>query len=318
MTSTTRGLKGPSARLTLGATLLLCAIAFWPARTAQAQDLGTLNPQPLPPLAHPESPKTPAKDLFVRQSTPAPLQARSIGFYSKGCLAGAVALPVNGRTWQVMRLSRNRNWGHPNLVAFLERLADQAPKTGWHGLLLGDMSQPRGGPLPAGHKSHQVGLDADIWFTQMPDRELSREERENMMATMVVAEDRKDVDPKIWTPAHVALVKAAAEDPEITRVFVNPAIKKALCRDAGTDRAWLSKVQPWWGHDWHFHVRLGCPAGETECQPQPQRPVSDGCGKKDLDAWLGNNPKLDKPSVPHAGPKISELPAACRQVLLAP
>ena len=150
MTRTTRAPRGLS--VLLWAALPACVIAFSLSRVADAQDLGTLNPQPLPPLAHPESPKTSAKDLFVRQSTPAPLQARSIGFYSKGCLAGAVALPVNGRTWQVMRLSRNRNWGHPNLVAFLERLADQAPKTGWHGLLLGDMSQPRGGPLPAGHK----------------------------------------------------------------------------------------------------------------------------------------------------------------------
>ena len=85
----------------------------------------------------------------------------------------------------------------------------------------------------AGHTSHQVGLDADIWLTPMPDRELTRQEREEMMATMVVAANRKDVDPKVWTPAHVALIKAAAEDPHVTRIFVNPAIKKALCRDAG-------------------------------------------------------------------------------------
>ncbi len=149
-------LRAPSA---LWAALLVCAIAFSPVCTGHAQDIGTLHPQPLPPIAHPESLKIRAKELFARQSTPAPMEAHSIGFYSKGCLAGAVALPVNGKTWQVMRLSRNRNWGHPDLVAFLERLADQAPKTGWRGLLVGDMSQPRGGPLLAGHASHQVGLD---------------------------------------------------------------------------------------------------------------------------------------------------------------
>ena len=74
-------------------------------------------------------------------------------------------------TWQVMRLSRNRNWGHPKLVAFLERLAEKAKKVGWNGLLVGDMSQPRGGPMLTGHASHQVGLDADIWLTPMPDRD---------------------------------------------------------------------------------------------------------------------------------------------------
>jgi penicillin-insensitive murein endopeptidase len=245
---------------------------------ATAQDKGTLNPHPLPPLAKPDDPATPAKELFGRKTAPANLQARTIGFYSKGCLAGAAALPVNGATWQVMRLSRNRNWGHPNLIAFLERLAAQAPKTGWHGLLVGDMSQPRGGPMLTGHASHQVGLDADIWLTPMPDRELTRQEREEMSATMVVAEDRRDIDPQVWTPAHVALIRAAAKDPQVARIFVNAAIKKALCRDAGSDRQWLGKVQPWWGHDYHFHVRIVCPADSPECTPQAARPADDGCG----------------------------------------
>src|SRR6516225_8529767 len=214
--------KGAARRNTIGrAAVLVLAVLFAP-QVARAQDRGTLNPQPLPPLAN--------------------LQTRTIGFYSKGCLAGAVALPINGKTWQVMRLSRNRNWGHPNLVQFLERLAAQAPKTGWHGLLVGDMSQPRGGPMLTGHASHQVGLDADIWLTPMPDRELTREEREEMSATMIVAEDRLDVDPQVWTPAHLAVIRAAAKDPQVARIFVNAAIKKALCRDAGTDRGWLGKV----------------------------------------------------------------------------
>jgi penicillin-insensitive murein DD-endopeptidase len=301
------------------ALLLVVALSFAPG-VAIAQDKGTLNPQPLPPLAHPESPATPAKELFGRKAEPASLQTRTIGFYSKGCLAGATALPINGPTWQVMRLSRNRNWGHPNLVQFLERLSERAHKIGWNGLLVGDMSQPRGGPMLTGHASHQVGLDADIWLTPMPDRELTRVEREEMFATMVVAEDRRDVDPQIWTPAHVNLIKAAAKDPQVARIFVNAAIKKALCRDAGSDRHWLNKVQPWWGHDYHFHVRLACPADSPECKPQPARPADEGCGK-DLDSWFTEavlHPKPSPPAKPRPGPKMADLPAACRQVLLAP
>ncbi len=304
---------------------LLCAtiffLALFAADTATAQDKGSVNPEPLLPLAKPDDPATPAKELFGRRTTPTPMQARTIGFYAKGCLAGGMALPVNGQTWQVMRLSRNRNWGHPNLVQFLEKLAEQAPKTGWHGLLVGDMSQPRGGPMITGHASHQVGLDADIWLTPMPDRELTRLEREETSATMVVAEDRKDVDPKVWTPAHVAVIKAAAQDPNVARIFVNAAIKKALCREAGSDRGWLSRVQPWWGHDYHFHVRLNCPSGNPECTPQPTRPAGDGCGKE-LDHWFTDavlHPKPDPtPTKPRPGPKMADLPAACRQVLLAP
>jgi penicillin-insensitive murein endopeptidase len=162
---------------------------------AHAQDRGSVNPKPLPPLANPDDPNTPAKSLFGRRTTAAPLEARVIGFYSKGCLAGAKALPINGKTWQVMRLSRNRNWGHPHLIEMLERLSAKGEKVGWPGLLVGDISQPRGGPMLTGHASHQIGLDADIWLTPMPARELSRREREEMSATMVVAANRKDVDP---------------------------------------------------------------------------------------------------------------------------
>jgi penicillin-insensitive murein endopeptidase len=290
---------------------------------AGAQDLGTLNPKPLPPLANPNDPNTPAKELFGRKADPAPLASRSLGWYAAGCLSGASALPVNGKTWQVMRLSRNRNWGHPNLVAMLERLSEQGKKVGWNGLLVGDMSQPRGGPMRTGHASHQVGLDADIWLTQMPKRELTRKEREEMSAVMMVAADRKDIDPKVWTPQHLAIIKTAAEQPEVERIFVNPAIKKALCRDAGDSRAWLHKVRPYWGHDYHFHVRIKCPPGQTEyCKPQDPVPAGDGCSEKDMAYWFTDAVLHPKPSLipekPKPPLKLAQLPAACRAVLDAP
>src|SRR5262249_37946587 len=212
----------------LARSLVLVALT---AGHAAAQDKGTLNPIPLPPLAHPDDPKTPARELFGRRTKPTHDEGRVFGFYSGGCRAGGAELPINGPTWQVMRLSRNRNWGHPELVKFLKRLSAKAAKFGWPGLLVGDMSQPRGGPMITGHASHQVGLDADIWLTPMPSRELSRAEREEMSATMVVANDRRDIDPKVWTPAHVAVIRTAAQDPEVARIFVNAAIKKALCRE---------------------------------------------------------------------------------------
>jgi penicillin-insensitive murein DD-endopeptidase len=294
----------------------LCAALTFGFGTAIAQDKGTLNPEPLPPLSKSAGPGTLAKELFARKSTPSAGSARAVGFYSRGCIAGAVGLPIDGETWQVMRVSRNRYWGHPELIKFIEQLAGKGMTTGWHGLLIGDMSQPRGGPLLAGHASHQVGLDVDIWLTPMPARELTRQQREEMMATMVVAADRKDVDPKVWSPAHIALIKAAAEDPRVNRVFVNPAIKKALCRDAGDDRAWLGKVQPWLGHDWHFHIRLDCPPDSPDCEPQPPRPEGDGCHSKEMDRWSNN--VLVEHSNPHAGPQMSKLPHACWDVLNAP
>jgi penicillin-insensitive murein DD-endopeptidase len=300
---------------------LAFTVAFLAQEAASAQTRGTLDPQPLPPLARPDDPATPAKELFGRKPMPAPLAARVIGFYSRGCLAGAKALPINGKTWQVMRLSRNRNWGHPSLVQFLERLAHKAPKVGWRGLLVGDLSQARGGPMLTGHNSHQIGLDADIWLTPMPDRELTRHEREEMSATMTVAADRMDVDPKVWTPAHTEIIKAAAKDPIVERIFVNAAIKKALCREAGNDRSWLSKVRPYYGHDYHFHVRIKCPADSPECQPQDPVPAGEVCGK-DLDYWFTDEILYPKPSPIPSKPKppltMADLPPACRQVLIVP
>ena len=306
-----------------GTAAAVCALAtvLLAGTTAGAQDRGTVNPKPLPPLANPDDPDTPAKALFGRRPTPAPLETRVIGFYSKGCLAGAKALPVNGKTWQVMRLSRNRNWGHPTLVDFLERLSAKGTKLGWPGLLVGDMSQPRGGPMLTGHASHQVGLDADIWLTPDAEPRADRAEREETSATMVVSEDRKDVDPKVWTPAHGAIIKAAAQDPIVERIFVNAGIKKALCREAGSDRGWLHKVRPYYGHDYHFHVRIRCPAGGHDCKPQEPAPSGDGCGAE-LDHWFSEAILHPKPSPippqPKPPMKLADLPSACRQVLLAP
>src|SRR5271165_2032718 len=203
---------------------IVCATAF----AALAQDRGTLESKPLPPLEHPNDPKLAAKELFARKLKPTAGPAHSIGSYVKGCIAGAEALPINGDTWQVMRLSRNRNWAHPEMVALLERLSAKVHKVaGWPGLLVGDMSQPRGGPMITGHASHQIGLDADVWLTPMPNHVLSRAEREEMSAVMMVRPDRLDIDRKVWTPGQMAIIHAAADEPQVERIFVNPAIKKA-------------------------------------------------------------------------------------------
>lgn len=296
-------------------TALLVLLAAMPA---SAQDKGTLTPRPLPPLANPDDPSIAAKELFGRRDKPASLPARVIGGYARGCVAGAEALPPDGETWQAMRLSRNRNWGHPELVQFLKRFAAQVPEiNGWPGLLIGDISQPRGGPMLTGHASHQIGLDADIWLTPMPERRLTRLEREEMSATNVVREDRLDIDPRTWTPQHAALIRAAAQDRNVARIFVNPAIKKALCRDAGANRSWLTKVRPMFGHNYHFHIRLACPAGEDACIDQDPPPPGDGCGAE-LAQWFTPEMLNPKPGPPRPPMTMAQLPAECRSVLMAP
>jgi penicillin-insensitive murein DD-endopeptidase len=307
-------------RLILALPLLLSAMT---ATAALAQDKGSVNPKPLPPLANPNDPKVGAKELFARKVLPAAMPTRVIGSYVKGCLAGAEQMPINGDTWQVMRLSRNRNWGHPDMVALLKRLSAKAHQdAGWPGILVGDMGQPRGGPALSGHASHQIGLDADIWLTPMPDHRLSREEREEMSAVMMVRGDRLDIDPHVFTPGHLMVIRDAAQEPGVQRIFVNAAIKKALCREAKGDRSWLSKIRPWWGHDYHFHIRIKCPAGSTQCEGQQPPGEGEGCSAGDFAYWFKDSvihPEPPKtPEKPRPPMTLAQLPADCRQVLAAP
>jgi penicillin-insensitive murein DD-endopeptidase len=304
---------------------LLISAAVLSAPAALAQDRGSVDPKPLPPLANPNDPKLGAKELFGRKVLPAAMPTHVVGFYAKGCIAGAEGLPINGETWQVMRLSRNRYWAHPDMVALIKRLSAKVHKdAGWPGILVGDMSQPRGGPMITGHASHQVGLDADIWLTPMPKRQLSRNEREEMSAVMMVRSDRLDIDPNTWTPTHLSVIRDAAQEPTVQRIFVNAAIKKALCREAKGDRSWLSKVRPMYGHDYHFHIRIKCPPGSSggECESQPEPTEGEGCSAGDLAYWFKDSvlhPRPPKePPKPRPPMTLAQLPAACKQVLAAP
>lgn len=263
----------------------------------------------------------PAKQAFGAEKLPSEGAPQVIGFYAKGCLAGALAIPTDGPHWQVMRPSRNRRWGHPELISYIERLSERAAKAGWPGLLIGDMAQPRGGPMLSGHASHQIGLDVDIWFRPMPDYRLSYKQRETWSATSVLKPHSLEVDRSIWTPEYTALLKAAASDPEVQRIFVHPGIKKLLCDTVHGDRSWLHDLRPYWGHYDHFHVRLKCPPGSRTCKRQASVPPGDGCDKS-LAWWFTEAPwrpapKPKKPVKPHVT-MVSDLPPACRYVLRAP
>jgi penicillin-insensitive murein endopeptidase len=291
---------------------LVALAALLVSLPAAAQDVGTLHPKPLPPLEHPDDPKLPAKQVFGRLMTPNEAQSRSIGFYSRGCQTGAEALPLDGETWRVMRVSRNRYWGQPETIAFLERFSKKAAENGvWPGILVGDIAQPRGGPMLTGHASHQIGLDADIWLTPMP-ADLTPKQREEMSAVDMVAPDGLSVNDN-WSEKQAGIIRAAAEEPQVTLIFVNPAIKKALCeKHAG--EPWMNKVRPWWGHNYHFHVRLRCPAGNAACQNQGPPPPGDGCDKS-LNWWFSDEALHPKPSNKPAAPlTMAQLPAACRAV----
>ena len=221
-----------------------------------------------------------------------------------------------------MRLSRNRNWGHPETIAFIQRLSQKAARQpGWNGLYVGDISQPRGGPMLTGHRSHQIGLDVDIWMKPAVALTLSRNAREQISSDSMRRAGGAFVNGS-WTRAHHEILKAAAKDRAVARIFVFPGAKVQMCNDERGNRAWLRKIRPWWGHHYHFHVRLKCPRGARGCEDQAAPPPGDGCA--DAQQWVNDilNPPPPNPNAAPATPRreyvLADLPQQCQQVLSSP
>jgi penicillin-insensitive murein endopeptidase len=297
-------MPAPRARAASLAALLLCAAAAaFAIRPAAAQDEGEGgggDPQ--------------QAALWAAKTLPSPGAPEVIGSYTNGCIAGAASLPAEGIGFQTIRLSRNRYWGHPNLVAFIERLGHATDAAGLPPFLVADMGQPRGGPI-TGHASHEIGLDADIWL-RLDLPLLPAAQREGLSAEPLVG-PWEDV---LWAGGlasqQATLIRLAAADPAVERIFVHPAIKAALCAQSWPDRTWLHKVRPWTNHTEHMHVRLGCPAGSPLCVVQSPPPPGDGCGE-DLAQWFPMTPPVRDPNAPPPPPP-PPLPEACAAVLAAP
>lgn len=254
-------------------------------------------------FAVPAAAQTEDWPLFAEPVAAAPAP---VGGYANGCILGAQALPAEGVGYQVIRLSRNRFWGHPNLVAMIEDLGRAMADLGHPPMLVGDLAMPRGGPFAYGHRSHQTGLDADIWLRlDLPD--LPRSAREGLDSVTMVAGDGRSVIPD-FGPAQIDMIRLAAQDPRVARIFLNPAIKVALCERVTGDRAWLQRIRPWFGHAAHMHIRLDCPADAPGCIPQNAPPPGDGCGAE-LMSWFAP----PDPNAPAPRPRPDPvLPATCR------
>jgi penicillin-insensitive murein DD-endopeptidase len=262
-----------------------------------------------------------AKNLFGAMPDPSPQRPAAVGEYALGCQAGAVALPETGPTWQAMRLSRNRNWAQPVTVDFVQDLSRfAATLPGWNGLYVGDLSQPRGGPMLTGHASHQTGLDADIWMLPATRLDLTIPEREAISSISMRRANGAYVNQD-WTTQHETLIRAAASDPRVSRIFVFAGAKVAMCNSATGDRSWLNKVRPWYGHHYHFHVRLHCPDSDPTCIDQTPPPAGDGCAE--AQDWVNAilNPPPPDPNAPPPQPRreltMANLPNQCQAVLQA-
>ena len=257
-------------------------------------------------------------DEWGRMLTPSAGPARVIGGPANGCIAGAARLPPDGIGYQVIRLSRHRNYGHPQTVAFIERLGKAAAGAGLAPFYVGDMAQPRGGPMTSGHAAHENGVDVDVWFNLDPKPALPPEAREEVELPSMVLSDHSDIDRSRFGENQVRLLRLAASDAHVDRIFVHPTIKRALCQGFGHahdgDTGWLHKIRAWYGHDEHFHVRLSCPADSPDCVGQAPVPPGDGCDAS-LDWWFTHlPPPTPAPPVTPRPPRPA-LPKACAALL---
>ncbi|MDH3601813.1 MAG: penicillin-insensitive murein endopeptidase [Candidatus Tectomicrobia bacterium] len=236
---------------------------------------------------------------------------RIIGSYASGCLQGAQSLPSDGPGFRTMRRHRGRFFGHPALVRYIQELGRQVAEKNGGVLNISDLGQARGGPIPSGHRSHQTGLDVDIWFWLTDDVEpLAAATRETVSAPSMLTADAQGLNPQVWTSRQIHLLQTAAGFAAVERIFVNPHIKQALCKHfAGA--AWLRKIRPWWGHDAHFHVRLRCPNGNPSCVKQAPPPSGDGCDAT-LAWWF--TAEAQTPPKKDTEEEI-KLPAACQAIL---
>lgn len=242
--------------------------------------------------------------------------SESIGSYTAGCIRNSSELESEGKGFQVIRPSRERYYGNPEMISFIESLSENV-NTELNGLLLiADISQQTGGPIPDDHSSHQIGLDADILLWQHPvakQRTLTISEREHIHPQSVLTQDETEVDEFKWDDINAEILRLASSDPRVDRIFINPVIKKKLCREH-PDAMWLSKLRPWYGHDGHFHVRLKCPKGNYLCESQnPIEMGGNGCGS-DLASWFGSDGKIKAST--KSGPSVQKkLPAECMSIV---
>jgi len=279
-------------------------------------------------IAHDPQKKELANKIFEKLKLPTKGNSSSIGSYAKGCLEGAQALPFSGPNWQVLHPSRKRNWGHPETIRLVKRLSKKATEIGWKGLYIGDISQARGGPMRYGHKSHQMGLDVDIWLTAPQSVELTVDELKAVKPISIRSKDHRRTNNK-WTVEHMEILKASALDKSVDRVFITAPAKIWMCERAEGDRNWLQKIRPLGGHHQHFHIRLKCPPESPFCKNQkPSIPdisqSDDGCDHT-LKWWVTTALEpYKKPAKPPKKKKLkknalnflmSDLPKQCLSVI---
>lgn len=250
-------------------------------------------------------------DYTSRMSTRLPTESKpeAIGEYALGCLSGAQTFTGQEKGIILSQTKRGRYWGHPDLINLLTRAGEEFHKKKMS-LIIGDLSQSRGGPTITGHNSHQTGLDVDVWF-QMPSI------KEKMSFKTIETEDMKPQSD--LNADQIKMIQFFARDPSVERIFINPGFKKKLCSTSAPYKLSADehhRLRAWYGHDDHIHVRLKCPVDSPLCVSQKPIPDGDGCDEN-LEWWFTEEAKAGDPDISWEElkqlylNKVEKLPAQC-------
>jgi penicillin-insensitive murein endopeptidase len=255
--------------------------------------------------------------------TPAAGTPTIYGNPNAGCLLGGMPLEDHGVGFQIVAPNREfAHFGHPAGLNFIRELGRDYAEHNF-AALIGDVSMPRGGPFTFQHASHQLGIEFDVWFLVDPrlmDGPLTVEQRRSLHSYYVADSDANVLLVNKFKPEHEAMIRMAAQKPEVHSIFVHPTIKKRFCADKANHQPWLAKLRPWWGHDEHMHVRLKCPTGQTACEDKAP-PPGIACDSS-LDWWFSDEwrkeyeaRKLDGFVEPDSFVPLAELPKICASIL---
>ncbi len=253
---------------------------------------------------------------WARIEKPLPGVSQSIGRPNGGCLIGAQELDLSGNTWELMRPQKRRNFAHPELIEILKQLGAHIQSksvTKTEKLLIGDLSQAAGGPLPFGDSSHQTGLDAEIWWMRLSHFPyvLDKENREKLEAKSILHADGLSLN-SYWDVLTQEMLLWLASRGEVQAVYVNAAIKKKLCLEMSFHPG-HNKIFADFGHEKSFRLRLLCPENSKYCTNLWEDASANSCNDDDLEQWF--RPEIlalnKKKSLDGKQKVFSSLPKAC-------
>ncbi len=266
----------------------------------------------------PAAPTTPTKKEQTTTkvpSAPVPTQqsirSQAVAYVDAGTLKTPASLLERQQTYReappfiVIAPGRDRFYGTTDLIETIDLLAQFVKSLSSSlRLVVSDLSGPAGGPLfqwdsknqdykknnkgspIQSHESHQNGLDADIaYLTNSPEAKPFADIRK-----------MEDINSTLNLEAQFKLFKQAVSTEMIEAFFVDPVMKKEMCRQALREGAFKENqkkeqedkltietlrrlvVEPQW-HFNHFHMRLKCDKSrQSACLQRPDFvPKEHGC-----------------------------------------